>query len=86
MLVHYLFDDLIEKYYITDQRYTEPEARKKRCYTLVKWGYSSLYYLFSSVWAFLILKETTFMPTWLGGKGSPYTMVDAVPKVSEATL
>jgi len=26
------------------------------------------------------------MPTWLGGKGSPFTMAEAIPKVSDATL
>lgn len=34
----------------------------------------------------MILKETTFMPTWLGGKGSPFSMSDALPRVSEATI
>ena len=29
---------------------------------------------------------TTFMPTWLGGLGSPYTMGDHVPIIPEITL
>ncbi len=73
-LIHYLLDPLCEKYYITEQRYLEPDNRKKRCYTLVKWGYSIVYYLLSSLWAYKILIGTNFMPTWLGGNGSPYNL------------
>jgi hypothetical protein len=85
-LIHYYFDGLCEKYYITEQRYTDPESRKKRCYTLVKWGYSIVYYLISSLWAYKILVGTHFMPTWLGGLGSPYSMIEVVPAIPDATF
>lgn len=85
-LVHYIFDELCAKYYITDERYTEPEQKKKRCYTLVKWGYSILYYLGSSAWAYKIMVETTFMPTWLGGLGSPLDMINHAPRIPEVTF
>ena len=85
-LIHYFFDPLCYKYYITENKYIEHEARKKRVFTLVKWGYSIIYYFFSSIWAYKIMIGTTFMPTWLGGLGSPYTMADNVPAVAGATF
>lgn len=74
------------KHYITEERYLDPEARKKRCYTLVKWGYSIIYYLISSIWCYKILCETRFMPTWLGGKGSPFIMFEQGPRVLDYTF
>lgn len=68
-LVHQLFDNKCEKYYISHEKYKTEEARKKRSYTLVKWAYSLLYYGTSSIAAYLLVQETTFMPTWLGGQG-----------------
>ena len=73
-LIHYYFDPLCYKYYITENRYTSDESRKKRVYTLVKWGYSIIYYFFTSIWAYKIMINTKFMPTWLGGLGSPFDM------------
>lgn len=86
LLIHYMFDDLCAKYYITEERYTDPESKKKRCYTLVKWGYSIIYYLFSSIWAYLIMRNTHFMPTWLGGLGSPLSMLESAPRIPEVTF
>ena len=86
LLIHEYFDGLCEQYYITEERYVEPEAKKKRSYTLVKWGYTSIYYILSSAWAYKILIGTSFMPTWLGGKDSPFTMLSAVPKVTDVTF
>ena len=51
------------------KKYVTGESRKKRCYTLVKWAHSITYYFISSIAAYLILKETTFLPTWMGGSG-----------------
>ena len=68
-LVHYLFDERCVKYYLNQEKYTTEEARKKRAYTLVKWAYSLLYYGTSSVLGYLLVQQTTFMPTWLGGHG-----------------
>lgn len=86
LLVHYLLDDACEQHFITEERYVEPEAKKKRSYTLVKWSYSMLYYLASSIWAYKILINTQFMPTWLGGLGSPYSMGPVVPRVQDPTF
>jgi hypothetical protein len=36
--------------------------RRKRCETLVKWAY---YYIFSSYWAYTILKEANILPGFL---------------------
>jgi hypothetical protein len=86
LLVHHLLDGPCEKYYITEQRYLSPESRKKRSYTLVKWGYSIVYYLISSVWAYKIIRETSFMPTWLGGNGNPLNMTDNAPHIPDVTF
>ncbi len=86
LLVHHLLDGPCEKYYITEQRYLSPESRKKRSYTLVKWGYSILYYLVSSVWAYKIIRETTFMPTWLGGSGDPFNLFLDAPSIPGVTF
>lgn len=84
MLVHYLFDDLCEKYYIDIDKYNEPEIRKKRSYTLVKWEYSIIYYLLSSVAAYLVLKNTIYFPIWFGGKGNSLFLFNNYPDLSEA--
>jgi hypothetical protein len=68
-LSHRIFDSICEKYYISHTKYPNPEARRKRCYTIVKWGFSIFYYALTSVTAYFILLNTSFMPTWLGGNG-----------------
>jgi hypothetical protein len=69
MMSHRIFDPLCEKYYISHVKYPVEEARKKRCYTIVKWGFSIFYYAITSIFAYLILLPTSYMPTWLGGDG-----------------
>lgn len=84
--MHYALDDLCEKHYLNQAKYVTEEERKKRSYTLVKWGYSIVYYLASSVWCFRILMATSYLPTWLGGQGDPFTyLVNKLP-VGEITL
>lgn len=63
--------------------YVDPVARKKRCYTLVKWGYSIIYYALSSLACFIILRKTSYFPTWLGGNGSPMNIYNDFPENSE---
>jgi hypothetical protein len=46
--------------------------RRKRCETLVKWAY---YYIFSSYWAYTILKEANILPGFLGGEGIKEVMM-----------
>lgn len=82
LCVHYLFDDLCEKYYINHQTYQEPISRKNRCYTLVKWAYSTIYYACSSLAAVVLLKGTSYYPTWLGGHGSPQNVYNDFPENS----
>jgi hypothetical protein len=78
-----MFDGLCEKYFINHTKYTDPEARKKRCYTLVKWGYSIIYYSLSSIACFLLLMKTSYFPTWLGGTGTPENIYNDFPDNSE---
>jgi hypothetical protein len=75
-----LFDGLCEKYYINHATYTNPEARKKRCYTLVKWAFSIFYYGFASLACFLLIRNTSYFPTWLGGTGSPMNIYNDFPE------
>jgi ceramide synthetase len=51
----------------------------------VKWGYSILYYFLSSVSAFLLIKDTSFYPTWLGGSGTCFNIIRDAPALPEAT-
>lgn len=50
---------------------------------MVKWGFSILYYGFSSLAAFLLLRKTSYFPTWLGGHGSPLNIYNDFPENSE---
>lgn len=81
LFVHYIFDGLCVKYYLTENKY-EGKAREKRAYTLVKWGYSILYYLISSISAFYLIKDTSFFPTWLGGNGACMNLVLNAPALT----
>jgi hypothetical protein len=82
--VHYLFDDLCIKYYLDQNKYVG-KSKEKRAYTLVKWGYSIIYYFFSTIAAFLLIKDTTFFPSWLGGNGSCLNLINHSPAMPEAT-
>lgn len=84
--MHYTLDDLCDRHYLNHDKYGSEEDRKKRSYTLVKWGYSIVYYLLSSIWCFRILTETTYLPVWLGGKGDPFTYLLNKLLVSEITF
>jgi hypothetical protein len=81
-MVHYFFDDLCDKYFINHNSFTDPVVRKNRCYTITKWGYSIIYYSLSSVAAIALLKNTSYFPTWLGGKGSPRNIYNDFPENS----
>jgi hypothetical protein len=73
--LHYLFDDWVEKNYLRESKYTSPEARKRRSYTIVRWGYNIIYYTWASITAYILVKDTTFLPPWLGGNGSIYSLI-----------
>jgi hypothetical protein len=68
-LFHYALDEKCAQHYINKEKYPTEEARKKKAYTVVRWGFSLLYYGASSTAAFLIIQPTSFMPNWLGGDG-----------------
>lgn len=53
---------------------------------MVKWAYSTVYYAFSSVTAYLLIKDTHFFPTWLGGSGQCTNLVIDLPALPEATF
>ena len=56
-----------------------------RSYTLVKWGYSLIYYIVTSAAAYWILVQTSAMPAWLGGHGDPMNFFRHCPTIPEAT-
>ena len=56
-------------HYISHERYKDKESRKTRCYKLGKWAFSLIYYSLTSIFGYLVIKNTSFMPTWLGGNG-----------------
>jgi hypothetical protein len=82
---HKLFDSVCAKYYISHTKYPTEEERKKRCYTLVKWGFSIFYYGITSIFAYFILLDTSYMPSWLGGSGDCTDCIRYVESFDEAT-
>jgi hypothetical protein len=82
--VHY-FDDWFLVNYINENKYPDMERRRKRCYTFTKWVFSEFYYLPCSIWAYFILRPTTFMPGWLGGNGNPHGMSTYLLTFDEVT-
>jgi hypothetical protein len=67
-------DEWTERNLIRTDKYPEVEMRLKKSYSVIKWSYSGAYYLGASITAYLLLKGTNFLPTFLGGKGSIYTL------------
>ena len=75
-LSHYLFDSWVEKNYLRNDKYKEMEARMKKSYTIVKWYFGIIFYTFTSSFAYYLLKDSYFLPPFLGGNGSVFTMVE----------
>ena len=69
-LAHKYLDPVFEQNFINHVKYPEAEARKKRCYSLVKWVFSIVYYMTAAIAAYFILLDTSYMPWWLGGNGN----------------
>ena len=55
--------------FIRLDRYRDEESRQKRIPVLIKMMYSMAYYTLSSIAGYLLVKDTSMMPTWLGGRG-----------------
>ena len=83
--IHLFLDDWFLNNYINEAKYPEMDRRKKRCYTFTKWAFSELYYLPCAVWAYFILRPTSFMPVWLGGNGDPTLLLKYLQSFDEAT-
>ena len=82
--IHKIFDPLCEKYYIKHEKYQDKEFRMKRCYTLVKWGYSMFYYLFSSSIGLYLVMETKLLPTWMDSDSDCFNTYKDYPQISES--
>lgn len=48
----------------------------KRSYTLVRWAFNIAYYTWSSLTAYFLVRQTSFMPHFLGGSGSVYSLFE----------
>ena len=48
----------------------------KKAFSVVKWQYSNIYYIGTSLFAYYLIKDTKFMPTFFGGNGSVYTLAN----------
>lgn len=72
--------------YIRFDKYKEPEQRVRRCYFLTKMVYSLAYYTVSSTAAYLLIRNTSMMPTWLGGSGQCINAYIHIPYLTEDTL
>jgi hypothetical protein len=51
----------------------------------VKWGFSIFYYGFASLACYLLIRNTSYFPTWLGGTGSPMNIYNDFPENLEFT-
>lgn len=45
-----------------------------KAFSIVKWQYSNIYYIATSISAYYLLKPTKFMPSFFGGNGSVYSL------------
>lgn len=67
-------DDWVYHNYIGEIRYKDEIARRRRSYTLAKWAYSIVYYISSSIVGYILIKDTSFFPPFLGGHGDISTL------------
>ena len=51
----------------------------------MKWGFSIFYYISTTIFAYIILLPTSYMPTWLGGNGDCTDCIRYVNSFDEAT-
>lgn len=73
-VIHELLDDWVDINFLRTDKYIDAVARKKKSYTIVRWSYNIIYYTSTSVSGYLLIKDTKFMPTFLGGSGSVYSL------------
>lgn len=74
--MHKWFDSVVEKYWLRRDKYPDMETRMRKSFSIVKWHYSNLYYIGTSVSAYLLIKDTKFLPWFFGGNGSVYSLSD----------
>lgn len=55
---HKVADPWVLNNFLTLKRYDDIESRKKRSYTIAKWGYFLFYYLGTSIGGYLLIKDT----------------------------
>lgn len=75
-LSHYLFDEWVEKNYLRQDKYKDKVVRMKKSYTIVKWGFGIVFYSFTSTFAYILLKDSYYLPPFLGGSGSVFTFLE----------
>lgn len=65
-LINYLMKDRILNL-VPQQKALSPEDKVKRATQLCKWCFDIVYYSVTSILAYLIIKDTNFLPSFLGG-------------------
>lgn len=80
--IHKFCDPLCEKYVVNHEKFPDPTVRKAKCYTLVKWGYSLIYYCISSITAYILLYQTDVLPLWLAGNGNCDNIMKDHPSIN----
>jgi hypothetical protein len=83
---HKVLDPWINDNFIRLDRYTDEKARQRRVPALSKMVYSMAYYLISSVCGYFVIKDTTMIPAWLGGRGQCANAYLNAPHLTEDTL
>jgi hypothetical protein len=73
-------------HFIRFDKYKDPNDRKRRCHTLAKMIYSLAYYMMSSTVAYLLIRNTSMMPSWLGGSGKCINAYINTPRLDEDNL
>ena len=83
---HKLLDSWMRDNFLRFDRYTEESSRRKRAGVLSKMVYTIVVYTITSIAGYLIIKDTSMMPTWLGGSGQCANAYLHAPSITEDTF
>ena len=86
LIAHKLLDPWISDNFIRSDSYTDEDSKKKRVTALTKMAYTIVIYTITSIAGYLIIKDTSMMPTWLGGSGQCVNAYLHAPSITEDTF
>jgi hypothetical protein len=84
-LAHRKFDRECEMKFICWKMYPITQKRQFRSFMIVKWGWNVLYYIVSVIWGYMVLKDTSIMPSILGGNGQCTDISHNINSFTEST-